>query len=299
MAIPSLPRPTHIDVDGTEIATYCLGPGDQNAASNVVLCHGTPWSAAIWMPVARILAGHHRVFLWDMPGYGSSIVPEGTPVDLAQQRKRLAAVIDHWRLDRPSVVAHDIGGAVALGAHLLEGSDFACLYLVDIVTLDPWGSPFFRLVANHEEAFAALPSNLHVALIREYITSAVNGNLDSTWIDELVRPWLSPAGQHAFYRQIAQLSPRDTRPIVDRLAEVRCPTRIGWGESDPWIPIDQAYELAAALPAAVDVIRFQAAGHLVPVEATDALSQDLLRWLPATKPLNRLRSTKTRTTRSG
>ncbi|WP_119697169.1 alpha/beta fold hydrolase [Microbacterium halotolerans] len=279
MTVPSLPSPTRIDVDGSEIATYRLSPDDQSSANNVVLCHGTPWSAAMWMPVAQMLACQHRVFLWDMPGYGSSIAQEDPPVDLVQQRKRLAAVIDHWQLDRPSVVAHDIGGAVALGAHLLEGCEFACLYLLDIVTLDPWGSPFFRLVAEHEEAFAALPSNLHTALVREYIVGAAHRLLDSTSVDELARPWCSPEGQHAFYRQIAQLSSGDTRPIVDRLAGVRCPTRIGWGESDPWIPIGQASELAAALPAPVDVVRFPATGHLVPIEATDALSQDVLRWL--------------------
>lgn len=188
-----------------------------------MLCRGTPWSAAMWMPVARVLADQHRVFLWDMPGYGSSIAQEGTSVDLARQRKRLAALIDHWQLDRPSVVAHDIGGAVALGAHLLEGVEFARLYLVDIVALDPWGSPFFRLVADHEEVFAALPSHLHAALIREYIADAADIGLDITWIDELARPWRSPAGQRAFYRQIAQLSSRDTRAIVDRLAECAVP----------------------------------------------------------------------------
>lgn len=198
---------------------------------------------------------------------------------LWEQRKRLAAMLDDWQLDRPNVVAHDIGGAVALGAHLFEGCEFACLYLLDIVTLDPWGSSFFRLVAEHEEAFAALPSHLHAALIREYIAGAAGSRLDDTWIDTLARPWRTPTGQRAFYRQIAQLNPEDTRPIVDHLAEVRCPTRIGWGESDPWIPFDQASGLANALPAPVEVTRFPATGHLVPVEATDALNQDVLRWL--------------------
>lgn len=279
MTVASLPTLSRIDVDGTEIATYCLGPDDQHAESDVVICHGTPWSAAMWAPVAQMLAARYRVFLWDMPGYGRSISSEDTAVDLVQQRKRLSALIRHWQLDRPSVVAHDIGGAVALGAHLFDSCEFASLYLLDIVTLDPWGSPFFRLVAEHEEAFMALPSNLHAALIREYISSASGRCLDRTWLDELARPWLTAVGQRAFYRQIPQLNPRDTRPIVDRLADVRCPTRIGWGQSDPWIPIEQAAELAEALPHLVDVIQFPKIGHLVPLEATDALTRDLFRWL--------------------
>ena len=35
------------------------------------------------------------------------------------------------------------------------------LILVDPVALAPWGSPFFRLVREHPQAFAGLPTNLH------------------------------------------------------------------------------------------------------------------------------------------
>ena len=276
-----LPTPTRLTVDGTEIATYRLDPKPDEAApaGDVVLCHGTPWSAATWLPVAQRLAQTYRVYLWDMPGYGASISPSAPAADLVAQRRRLAALIEHWGLDRPHVVAHDIGGAVALGAHLLEGREFASLYLLDIVTLDPWGSPFFRLVADHENVFAALPPALHAALVREYIAGAIRADLDPTWLDDLTRPWTGVDGQATFYRQIAQLTPGHTRPIVERLSSVRCPVRIGWGDQDPWIPVGQATKLAERLPSTPKVTTFPEAGHLVPLEATGALTLDLERWL--------------------
>lgn len=226
-----------------------------------------------------MLADKYRVFLWDMPGYGASIDESTQPVDLLRQRQRLAALIDHWQLSSPHLVAHDIGGAVALGAHLFEGCDFASLYLLDIVTLAPWGSPFFRLVAQHQGVFSALPPNLHAALVREYITGAASSDLSPAWVEKLATPWYSPKGQRAFYSQIAQLSPDHTKPIVAHLDYVRCPTRIGWGERDPWIPVTQATELADRLPSPVSVVTYPTAGHLVPVEATDPLGRDILIWL--------------------
>lgn len=268
-----------LQVDGAEITTYSFGPDDEDSVGDVVFCHGTPWSAMMWLPVARVLADRYRVFLWDMPGYGASITHATPPVDLIHQRKRLKAVLEYWQLDRPNIVAHDIGGAVALGTHLFEGGIFASLYLLDAVTLDPWGSPFFRLVAEHEEAFAALPPNLHAALVREYIAGAAVTDLDTTWLDELARPWCSHDGQVAFYRQITQLAPSHTRPIIDNLEHVRCPTRIGWGEGDLWIPVRQAFQLGAALPPPVEVVTFPDTGHLVPLEASYAVSQDIVRWL--------------------
>ncbi|MFC7400770.1 alpha/beta fold hydrolase [Citricoccus sp. GCM10030269] len=272
------PKCTRVHINGTEIATYQFGPPPGEADGEVVFCHGTPWSAASWMPVARVLADRYRVFLWDMPGYGSSITEPAPAVDLIHQRQRLASLIDYWNLDQPHVLAHDVGGAVALGAHLFEDSEFDSLYLVDIVTLEPWGSPFFRLVAQHEDVFSALPLNLHDALVREYISSAGSNPLDPAWINELASPWSSAEGQRAFYRQIAQLSPIHTRPIVEHLDQVRCRTRIGWGGQDQWIPVGQAAELADRLPADVGIVTFPAAGHLVPVEFTEELSTDALGW---------------------
>lgn len=281
-----LPAPVLVDLPGgpgsdggVRVATYVLEPAGRTAAGDVVLCHGTPWSAQVWAPVARALSRVHRVFLWDMPGYGASPKDAAHPVDLVAQRERLAALLRHWSLERPHVVAHDIGGAVALGAHLLEGVDLASLFLLDIVTLDPWGSPFFRLVAENEPVFAAVPGPLHAALVREYIAGAANHGLAADVVGHLAEPWLDEAGQAAFYRQIARLSPDHTRPVVSRLAQVRCPVRIGWGTEDPWIPVEQADRLRTQLPGEPEVVTFPGRGHLVPLEDADAVGQAVRRWL--------------------
>ncbi|WP_129787801.1 alpha/beta fold hydrolase [Promicromonospora panici] len=274
-----LPEPVFVDVGGTGVATYVLEPADRKPVADVVLCHGTPWSVQVWAPVALALSRDHRVFLWDMPGYGASPKDAAQPVDLVAQRERFAALLRHWSLDRPHVVAHDIGGAVALGAHLLEDADFASLFLLDIVMLDPWGSPFFRLVAENESVFAAIPGPLHAALTKEYIAGAANQGLPAEAIEMLTEPWRDEAGQAAFYRQIAQLSPAHTRPIVGRLGEVRCPVRVGWATEDPWIPFEQAGRLRGALPGAPELVEFPGRGHLVPLEDADAVGRAVRQWL--------------------
>jgi pimeloyl-ACP methyl ester carboxylesterase len=134
------------------------------------------------------LAGRHSVFVWDMLGYGQSDKPDGD-VSLAVQDELLVALIECWKLDRPHLVAHDFGGAVALRARLLRGMRMRSLALIDAVAVRPWGSPFFRLVQQHAEVFAALPPNLHEALLREYISSASADGLRSETLDELVAPW--------------------------------------------------------------------------------------------------------------
>ena len=282
-----LPEPTYVRVGGAEVATYVLAP-EGESRGDVVLCHGTPWSARVWAAVGESLRSDYRVYLWDMPGYGRSTMNPSVPVDLPSQMTRLAELLSSWGLRRPHVVAHDIGGAVALGAHLVHGVDYADLFCWDVVTLDPWGSPFFRLVADHADVFSQLPPALHAALVTEYIAGAAR-HLGSDVAQALAEPWLEGEGQAAFYRQIASLSPDHTRPLVDRLGQMRCETRIGWGAQDPWIPGSQAYELQSRLPGSPRVVELSGVGHLAPIEATSWVVEALNDWLTRA-PVNDERS---------
>lgn len=274
----ALPPPTMVELTDSAVATYVLNPAGESAG-DIVLCHGTPWSARVWEPAALELARTHRVLLFDMPGYGASPMDPTVPVDLVHQMARLAELLDRWGLDRPHVVAHDIGGAVAVGAHLHHGVDYRSLALLDVVLLSPWGSPFFRLVADHEDVFARLPARLHAALVTEYIAGAAAQTLPTPVLHALREPWTTDAGQLAFYRQIAQLTARDTEPLVERLGGLRCPVHVIWGESDPWIPVAQAADLVQRIPHATGPEVLASTGHLGPLEATDRLTAALLRWV--------------------
>lgn len=242
----------------------------------VVLCHGTPWSTFVWRSVIDALKSDWTVFAWDMVGYGQSDKPDGD-VSLRAQGKLLTALIEHWGLERPHVVAHDYGGAVALRAHLIHEVAFSSLALVDVVALRPWGSPFFRLVAENAEVFAALPSNIHEAVVREYISGASSPGLRSDVLDQLVTPWLG-AGQAAFYRQIAQADESYTAEFEPLLETVNVPTLIIWGADDAWIPLDRASRLESAIPGSTTKI-IQGAGHLIQEDAPAAVTVAVHRWL--------------------
>ncbi len=159
------------------------------------------------------------------------------------------------------------------------------LALVDVVALRPWGSPFFKLVTNNPGVFAALPANLHEALLREYIGGASAVGLRPEVLEELAAPWLGD-GQGAFYRQIAQAHERFTKEIENSYSDLQMPTLIVWGEDDTWIPIDRAARLAAAIPnSSVEIV--ERAGHLVQEDAPARLLLAIRRWLDRNSPVDR------------
>ena len=244
----------------------------------LVFCHGTPWSSALWKPIADTLSGRFTVYLWDMLGYGASAMSEGQDVSLAAQGALLADLLEHWELVEPHVVAHDFGGAVSLRAHLLHGARYRSLVLVDVVALAPWGSPFFRLVANNASVFAQLPSELHEALVRAYIGGAAHRRLSPESLDMLVAPWLGRDGQAAFYRQIAQADQRYTDEIEPRYPTIDLPVLVTWGIDDTWIPVARAHRLAEQIPGA-ELCIVSEAGHLIQLDAPEQLTAILHRWL--------------------
>jgi pimeloyl-ACP methyl ester carboxylesterase len=240
----------------------------------VVFCHGTPFSAELWKPFAAALSRDFTVYLWDLPGYGKSSKHPGQRVDFGVHASALAALLGHWGLDRPHVIAHDIGGAVSLRAHLVAGASYASLMLVDAVAIPPSGSPFFRFVQDNP----GLLGHIHQAIVRAYIQNASHLGLRDDVLDLLVQPWTTEEGQQAFYRQIADYDERFLRENAERLGGITIPVRIVWGAEDTWIPAGRARALRDLIPGAT--LGFvPAAGHLIHYDAPAALMNEIRGWL--------------------
>jgi len=250
------------------------------AGPPIVLVHGWPFSSWIWGDVAAGLATRHTVYVWDLPAYGRSEKRPGQDVTLAGHAAVFAELLAHWGLATgagPTVVAHDIGGAVALRAHLLHGVPYSRLALVDAVAVAPWGSEFFRLVREETGTFARIPLELHGALVRGYISGTGGSPLAPEAIEALAAPWLGATGREAFYRQIAALRQEYTDEIEARYDKLDLPVLICWGTEDAWIPVESGRKLTGLIPGA-DLRLLEGAGHLVPVQAPAALTGELLTW---------------------
>lgn len=81
-----------------------------------MLVHGTPYSSFLWRDVAVALSRRGRkVFVFDHLGDGQSDKHAGQDLTLAGQGRNFAELLRRWGLERTSVVACDIGGAIVLG----------------------------------------------------------------------------------------------------------------------------------------------------------------------------------------
>ncbi|WP_018236541.1 alpha/beta fold hydrolase [Ensifer sp. BR816] len=247
-----------------------VSAGQTGQGPDLVLAHGWPWSSFSWHKVIPTLAQRYRVHWYDMPGYGHSEKRPDRRTSLDVQGEIFVEMLTHWRLCRPSVIAHDFGGAISLRAHLLHGCEYERYVLMNVVAVRPWGSAFFDHVGRHVEAFQGLPQHIHRAIVEAYIRGALVRPLNDSDLDRLIEPWLTEDGAHSFYRQFAQADEKYTAEIEPSFGAVRCPVKIIWGEKDPWIPLERGRQLHRYIPQA-EFQTIPEAGHMPQLETPGAL----------------------------
>ena len=256
--------PETFTYDGHKIAWGSMGEGPP-----LVLVHGTPFWSYVWHRIAPFLAQTRQVFYFDLLGYGNSDRPD-TDVSLGVQNNILSALLDHWGLTAPDVIAHDFGGATALRAHLLDQRDYRSLTLIDPVALRPWGSPLVQHVKQHEGAFSGMPAYMHAAILPAYLQSAMATTATKDLLAPYENQWIGAEKQAAFYRQIAQMDQRYTDEVQNLYPDIRCPTQVLWGEDDQWIPIARGRELHGMIPGAA-FHPVPGSGHLMQEDAPEAV----------------------------
>jgi pimeloyl-ACP methyl ester carboxylesterase len=263
----------------------------------LIFIHGTPWSHKVWLPYAQSFAADYRVYLFDNPGYGVS--PLGTAVSdavtpeedldapLTSQAEGFSQLFQHWRerdswTQNPHVIAHDNAGLVSLRANIQHACDYASLCLIDVVAIQPFGSPFFQLAAQNESVFAAIPANMFKGFVHGYIADAAYKRLPDDVMDMLMEPWMEQGtqGPHGFLRQMIQAHGRHARDVEARFHEVgaKMPVKVIWGKQDQWLEVERAARLAEMV-GAKELVLLGDAGHLVHYDQPERLGVELGLWI--------------------
>lgn len=77
--------------------------------------HGRYGEAHLWEPVANLLSSRYRCVALDLPGFGSSFSVRGRGLSLQEHSALVCRVLDRMMKagEKPVLVGHDVGGAVA------------------------------------------------------------------------------------------------------------------------------------------------------------------------------------------
>ena len=256
------------------------GPADGRP---VILVHGSGAWGGLWGETSAMLAGHgYRAIALDLPPFGFSDRPASGDYRRSVQARRILALADAMRLERPIIVGHSFGGGPVLEAAMLAPARFGKIVLVDpALGIDAPVAPlpvYLRSQAVRSTLVSAAITNplltrrmLQMLIHRKqraipaYVTVLQRplgreGTTDSiaAWLPFLVQTDPAALSAHsANYRQIA-LS-----------------LAIIWGDRDTVTPLNQLARLHALVPAA-PVALLKDVGHIPQVEDATQFQAALL-----------------------
>ncbi|MBX6343255.1 MAG: alpha/beta fold hydrolase, partial [Thermomicrobiaceae bacterium] len=216
----------------------------------VLLLHGLAGSTRWWSRNVAGLAARLRVYALDLAGFGRTTAARRRPLD--ELPEVLAAWMDQVGIERAHVVAHSMGGAVALRLAAEHPERVDRLVLVDAAGI-PSSGGFVQFGRD---------------LLREGLQTTLG--LVPLLVSDVLR-----AGPASLLSASREILAEDVRPL---LARVRAPTLLVWGERDALVPLEEARALAAQLPGARLVV-IPGAGHNAMIDQPDAFNRAVLAFL--------------------
>jgi pimeloyl-ACP methyl ester carboxylesterase len=273
-------EPRYLDVEGVRLHYVDEGPRD---AAPILFAHGNPTWSYLWRrPIAELSEAGRRCVAFDHMGFGRSDKPPHlSRYTLSTHVANAGALVDELDLRDVTLVAHDWGGPIGLGA-LMERPD----RLAAAVLMNTWAwelpsflPPFLReFRAEGLGEILGLGGNLSVESIPGGMAKR---DTDPVMMEAYRAPfpdYWSRVGPLAFQRDIP-LTERDRSAalmgeIHAGLAGLGVPVTILWGMRDRIFQpmfLDQWREL---LPDAT-VVELADAAHFVPEDRPDAVTQAL------------------------
>jgi haloalkane dehalogenase len=248
---------------------------DEGAGQPLLLVHGNPTWSFHWRDLIAALAPRFRLIAPDHVGCGLSDKPRDYPYRMAQHIENLTALVEQLDLREITLVAHDWGGPIGLGAALNCRERFSRLVLLNTAAFRsrriPWRiricrTPLFGpLVIRGFNGFAR--AALSMALCKhERMTAAVRAGY--------LAPYDSWAHRIAIQRFVDDIPLSRRHPSYNTLIEVenglptlaRLPATLIWGMRD-WCFTPHFFNQFCEFFTAAEAHRIEDAGHWVMEDA--------------------------------
>lgn len=264
------PRGKFLDLDGARIHYLDKGSGPA-----IVLVHGLGGQMGNFnCGVVEQLTNEFRVVVIDRPGSGYSTRASDDAARLAVQAAYVAAFIRKLGLDRPLLVGHSLGGAIALRVALDHPETISGLALI---------APLTHVPPHVPEPFR--PLDIDSKLVRRLLAWTVATPMGilrgATVLKQIFSPDPVPADFPIRGGGILGLRPRsfcnvsadlvaadaDLAPMVERYPTIRMPVAILYGTSDSILDYRFHGEAMKAKLPQLQLKLVERAGHMLPVSA--------------------------------
>ena len=266
----------------TQAGNFKLHYHEGGSGQPLLMLHGAGPGANGWGNYNRnfgAIAANYRTIVPDHPGFGQSdsVVITDEPRDVVHARA-FKDMLDALNIERTHIVAHSMGGGVALR--------FAIEYperLDRLVLICPSGggrSIMQPMPLEGGKSLAPVLRDPTVDTLRKFVHFLVYD--PSTVPEELIERRYKAMMERPEHLENFLKSMSAPVPVASdlsaRLAEVQAPTFLLWGRDDRFAPLDHGLKFVWGIPNARLHI-FSKSGHWPQYEHTQAFNQLVLNFL--------------------
>ena len=248
--------PTSLHLKSAELTLDDAGSG-----TPILMLHGFPATRLLWRDVVPMLVGQGlRAIVPDLVGYGASVPHDGVRVDMASQARWMWELVDALGIERPVIVAHDVGSAAAQLMVVASPHRVRGLVVLDGVYAGEWAMDAVQGIRGWASAEA---HRLFPVLARRLGKSEL--------MREMLAAYAGESGGRRLIRAACDLDPGQTSQIGESLRASRVPALVLWGRDDRYLSVDAvARPLAKLLGAPLELLP---GGHFTPVDCPGEVSK--------------------------
>ena len=263
-----------VDSDGVKLHYVVAGEGPL-----LVLLHGFPDYHYTWRDQIPVLSKHFRVVALDLRGYNKSDKPEG--VDNYKMEKLVAdvaAVLDHFKQNKMTLVGHDWGGAIAWSFAMTHPDKVDRLVILNL----PHLNGLMRELASNPEQ----QKNSQYArdFQKPEAGRLVNPEMLVTWVKETQarKEYLEAMKQSSIEGMLNYYKanyPREPYEADTKMPPVKCPVLMIHGLEDKYLLPGALNDTWKWVENELTLITVPGAGHFVHRDKPEFVTRKMVGWL--------------------
>lgn len=260
-----------------EVGERFVSYADEGAGESVILIHGIPTWGYLWHQLIPVLSAQNRVLAPDLIGFGYSDKRDNFDRSIARQAEMIDALMEKLGIEKANVVAHDIGGGVALRLGTLFPQRVEKLCLMNSVSYDSWAIEAM-IQLGHPGAYTAASARATITVLRQMLKQGFNETPDDEVLDGIFAPYTTEVGKLSLIRNATALNTNLTTEITHLLHKIEAKTLILWGADDKFQLLKFGARLADDIPNA-KLIPVENARHFVMIDQPEIVARRVSEFL--------------------
>ena len=248
----------------------------------VVLIHGSNASLHTWQPWVERLGKDYRIISLDLPGHGLTGSHPGGVYDYPVFVDVVDKLMTKLGVEKAVIGGNSMGGGTAWMFALTHPEKTEAVLLVDAAGAPAWqskktpiGFRMMRMPVVKELARFIAPRSMFESSLKT--SMSVHSKIDDVLVDRYWELNRYPGNREATMKRFS-LQHNNHPATKDKLAAIKAPVMVMWGEADHLIPVSSARWFAEAIPGARLVV-YPKVGHIPMEEVPEKSAADVKAWL--------------------